>query len=86
MADGTRLAHITESVQTFHDHMTKQETMNASVQKQLFDITDLLRNLTANQARLVPAPFPRGDAWNPPLDDHPPLFHGRDDRRPADSC
>jgi len=81
MADGTRLAHLTESAQTFHDHMTKQETTNANVQKQLSDITDLLRNLTANQACLAPAPFPMGDSRNPHLDEHPPLIYSRDDRR-----
>jgi hypothetical protein len=32
MADGTRLAHLTVSLKTCHDHITQQETTNAAVQ------------------------------------------------------
>jgi hypothetical protein len=41
MADGTRLAHHTNSLKTCHDHIAQHESTNAAVQQQLTELTKM---------------------------------------------
>jgi hypothetical protein len=77
MADGTRLAHLTDSLKICHDHIAQQETTNAAVQQQLTELTDMFRTFLATQPRQQPE--------RPPPDDPPPFqlpfAPGRGDHR-----
>jgi uncharacterized coiled-coil protein SlyX len=66
MADGTRLAHITNSLKTCHDHIAQQESTNIVVQQQLTELTEMFQTFVAAQPRPPPE--------RPPPDE-PPLYH-----------
>jgi hypothetical protein len=65
MANGTRLAHLTDSLKTCHDHIAQQESTNVAVQQQLTELTELFRTFLATQPRPPPE--------HPPSDEAPPF-------------
>jgi hypothetical protein len=66
MADVTRLAQLTNSLKTCHDHIAQQESTNIVVQQQLTELTEMFQTFVAAQPRPPPE--------RPPPDE-PPLYH-----------
>jgi hypothetical protein len=76
MANGTHLAHLTESLKTCHDHIAQQESTNVVVQQQLTELTEMFHTFMATQPRPPPERPPPDEAPQYPL----PFAPGRADQ------
>jgi hypothetical protein len=85
MADGTRLAQISESLKECHDAIQQQHMVNTEMQGRITEVTQMLQTLVANQNRPPPELPPLPPL--PPADNrgyHLPLEPPREERRYQD--
>jgi hypothetical protein len=82
MADGTRLAHLAESLKECQDSLLQQQTSttsfqqqqlhhNTSLQQQITDLTEMFLNFVTTQGRLSLERLPLVDPSRPHLEDPP---------------